>query len=128
MTSGDLKLGLAGSEVILPASHNRKLQINDIELKKVQTMASGKEVEDIIGYKKNFSISYEFLTGTDLDTVLDIYDLHADLSFIITNEDLSTTTYTGMILDPIPRIRDLCNASLWIWTSPVLNLRMRSCL
>ena len=127
MASGDLYLGLTGSEALLP-SYGRQLSIEDIELKKVQTMASGKEVEDIIGYKKIFTIAYEVLTGADLDVVLDLYDLHADLSLIVTNEDVTTTTYAGLILDPIPRLRELCSASLWLWASPVIKLRMRSCL
>ena len=127
MASGDIKLGLTGSEITLP-SYGRQLTISDIELKKVQTMASGKEVEDIIGYKKEFAIAYEVLEGSDLEAVLALYDLHADLNLIITNRAGSEITYANVILEPIPQIRELCHASLWLWANPVLKLRTRECI
>lgn len=122
--SGEIKLGLPGQEVTLPAV-GRKVQFEQIELSKPGTTASGLDVEDIIGYKMQFNITFDKLLGPDLDLILPLYDLHQDLNLIITNRDGSNDPYT-VKLQPITRTRERCEPGLWIWSGVTMKMRERS--
>lgn len=124
MAVGDVKLGLLGQETALPA-YGRQLSINVIELSKTGVTASGLDVEDIIGYKREFSISYEVLIGADCEKIVNLYELHQDLNLMITNRN-GTVSQSLVKLEPIPLLRESVQ-DVWYWANPVLKMRERRC-
>lgn len=130
---GDIYLGAAGDLKLL-SPFGRKLTIKDDEIARTERTASGRLVKDIVATKKKFTISYSEIKGTDLETILDIYDIADELILQIWNDDqpATTTTTSGpgcsyydqhtVLMEPIDRTRLLLSGEgLWTGVSIELN-------
>lgn len=54
----------------IPTPH--QFVISNSPIEKITRLASGKLVKDVVAIKKTFSLSYNDITGTDLNTILGI--------------------------------------------------------
>jgi len=112
--AGEIYLGLSGSEYLLTPA-DRKLTITDEEILREGRVASGKLRQEIIAVKKNFSLKYEYIGGTNLATIQTIYNLQDELSLKIYNTDTLHDDYT-VIMRPITKERvllDTIGGGLW---------------
>lgn len=110
MAKNDVYLGIAGSETLM-TSIGRTVSVSDIELSRQERTASGKLVKDIITVKKKITLSYSYITGTDLDIFLDLYDLKTTLSCKIYDALLSTLKTYSVLISPIDYERVLIEDS-----------------
>lgn len=118
--SGELYLGLTGAEVELPRAGMR-FSVEPFEIGVEQRTADGTLVSDLRAIKHRFKISYDpYAKGTTLDILEDIYDSGSELSFIVTNEDETTTTY-AVKMRPIPAARAVVR-EVWLWSGVVIVL------
>jgi hypothetical protein len=124
---GDIYLGALGSEELVSA-FGRVLTINPVEIARSQRTASGKLVKEVIAEKKQFTLAYSVIDGTDLQQFIDFYDLDSELSLLIyTRDELTPTTSTTttsapgtfydaytVLMQPIDRTRLLLlDTGLW---------------
>lgn len=100
---GELYLGLSGSELLL-SPFGRSCTTKDTEITREGRTASGRYVKDIKAKKKQFVIEWEVISGTDLDTILDIQDIEDELSLVIYTSDTAHDDYT-VLMKPIERKR-----------------------
>lgn len=112
--AGEIYLGVLGSEIELPRAGLR-FSRSTIEIKVEDRTANGTLVSDLRATKEHFEIGYDpACTGTTLDAILALYDLHAELNLIVTNEDASTDAYT-VVLRPLAVSRALVR-DIWLWS------------
>lgn len=117
---GDIWIGVLSSEILLPRAGLR-FTPSDVELSTEARTVDGTLVSDLKAVKKHFEISYDpATTGTNLTTLLALYNLHTELNLIVTNEDATTSEYT-VVLRPIPRGRSLVS-DVWLWSGVTLVL------
>jgi hypothetical protein len=132
---GDIYLGVAGSELLLPGI-GREYSERDIELSRQDRTASGRLVRDIIATKKAFSLRYSMIDGEaaegqecGLNDLYYLYSLQTELSLIVhyyTPAAGTTTTTTPapgtplrigrytVLMQPIERTRILAiGTGLW---------------
>jgi len=119
MLAGDIYLGVAASEVLLPAT-GRTFTEKFEELSREQRTANGRLVRDVIAIKKIVRMSYELVDGDDLDTFKMLYELQAELSFIHQRTNSTQDTYT-VLLRPFDYTR-LVLLAPGLWTGAVLEL------
>lgn len=122
MALGDIKLGVAGSEVLL-SPYGRTFSITDIEFSRIERTSSCRLIKDIKegSPKKQFTLSYDTIDGDALFTFLDLYDLEQVLSLVIFT-DISSFEQFDVVIEPINRERVyLLNTGLWGGVSIVLN-------
>ncbi len=91
-----LKLGLSGSESTLPTESRINEQGQDTFQYVEGQSADGSLKVDIIGTKKNFTVSWGVMSETDFNALYAIYQLQITndtfLSYIYTDASGSTTT------------------------------------
>lgn len=120
MSAGDIYLGVSGSEILLSRAGLR-LKIVPTEIIVKTRTADGTQVSDLKAKKQHVDIAYDpAITGTNLDSLLALYDLDQELSMIIDREDGATDTYT-VTLNPIERERALVR-DIWLWSGVTLSL------
>lgn len=122
MALGELYLGIAGSEAVIPA-YGRTLTINDQEFSKEQRTASCRLVKDIKegSPKKQFTLSYSMIDGDVLEDLIDLYELETELSLIVYITDSVYEQYYVIML-PVERERVLIlDDGLWGGVNIVLN-------
>lgn len=104
MATQILKLGLAGSEQTLVSESRINDGGQDTFNFVSGTSADGSLKVDIIGTKKNFSITWGVLSETDFNALYAIYLLQITndsfLSYIYTDEAGATTTKTVFMQPP----------------------------
>lgn len=111
MANGDIYLGLAGDEKKLSA-FGRKLSIKPEMIVREGRTISGKLVRDVITTKHEITLDYELIGGTDLNTLLTIYNLNSVLNLQIYN-DSGIDSY-NVLIDTISRRRELLSGDgLW---------------
>jgi hypothetical protein len=112
--AGEIYLGVLGAEIELPRAGLR-FSRSTVEIKVEDRTANGTLVSDLRATKEHFEIGYDpACTGTTLDSILALYDLHAELNLIVTNEDASTDAYT-VVLRPLAVSRALVR-DIWLWS------------
>jgi hypothetical protein len=121
--AGDIYLGTLGAEVLI-TPFGRKLRISDNEISREERTASGRLVRDIVATKKKIVLAFSEIDASELDTLLNIYDLQDELSLLIYHTDPPGTTddesnyydaYT-VLMKPLDRERLLLGATSGIWT------------
>lgn len=121
MGYSDIWLGVKGSEVKLTPFGRQPLQISPIEETRGEEMASGRYVEDILWRKKEFTICYSELTGQNLKTLIDLYNLKQFLNLKYYDENLELVEYEVKMF-PFGRTRDSVITDS-IWTNVSIKLR-----
>jgi hypothetical protein len=126
---GDIYLGELGFEYLL-SPFGRRLIITPEEIGRKQRTASGRLVKDTVTTKHKFTLAYEAIDGTALETFLDLYELYDELSLLIYHSSAPGTTddegnyydaYT-VLMEPIARERLLLlSDGLWTGVSVVLE-------
>lgn len=87
---GDLQLGA----IPLPLQ-GIKFSEGWIDFEKKRRTINNTLVSDLVAFKRKFSISWDNpLDGAFLADLLDLYIAKEDLTFTVTNADLTTTAYT----------------------------------
>ena len=120
MSTGNIYLGPLGSEALLVRAGLR-FAYADSEITNEQRTADGTLVSDLRAVKRHFEIGYDpQTTGTNLDTLLALYDLHAELSLLINNEDDSESSYT-VVMRPLSVSRALVR-EIWLWNGAKIVL------
>jgi hypothetical protein len=118
--SGEVSLGLAGYETLLPREGLR-FRVSTAEIATEERTADGTLVSDLRAVKHHFEIAYDpMCTGTTLDILETIYDNHAELSLIVNNEDTTNTPYT-VVMRPLSVARELVR-DIWLWSGAVISL------
>ena len=117
---GELQLGELGSEITLPHA-GRQFSETDLPITREARTSAGNLVEDVIAYKKLFAIDYEILVNEDLENIVDLYDLHEHLNFIIKDRDENTRNYT-VKFRPFSRRRWTVEGNNWWWQDATLQL------
>ena len=104
MATQVLKLGLSGAESTLITESRVNSGGQDTFQFVSGESADGSLKVDIIGTKKNFSITWSVMSETDFNDLFDIYLLQITgdtfLSFIETDQVGSETTYTVLMQPP----------------------------
>jgi len=127
---GDIYLGLEGSESLL-TPFGRKYSIDDEQIIREGRTANGRLVRDIIAVKKTITLKYDLIGGTDLATLLTIYNLNAELSLLVyhTSDEGGTTAEPGVnydqyyvLMDSLQRTRELL-ASDGLWSGVTVTLK-----
>ena len=98
MALNDLKLGVAGSEALL-SIFARTFSEGYLERAREERTASGRLVKDIIAIKTTWSIKYDYIADADLAVIRVLYNLCAELSFLVTRPSAAVDSYT-VILKP----------------------------
>lgn len=120
MSAGDISLGLLGFETVLPRAGLR-FGFSDTEITNEQRTADGTLVSDLRAVKRHWDITFEpTCTGSTLDIILGLYDLHAELSLLVLNEDGTTTAYT-VVMRPLSVARELVR-DVWLWSGGQIAL------
>ena len=126
---GDIYIGPLGTETLI-TPFGRKLRIADTENSRSERTASGRLVKDIISVKKKITLTFSEIDADDLTTLIDLYDLHEELSILIYHTDVPTTTsdesnyydsYTVM-MEPLDRERLLLGVTDGIWSNITVEL------
>lgn len=99
MSKADLYLGKTGGTLYLLTPFDRKYSIANIELSRQDRTASGKLTKDIIATKKKFTLSYDMIDDSELQTFLNLYAEDSELTFRDSRAD-GYTDYT-VLIDPI---------------------------
>lgn len=111
MRVNDICLGVAGAEILLTPI-GRQYTEKIIELSRQDRTTSGRLVRDVYAVKKNFAISYSLITGTDLASLVALYNLQTTLSLIVSYE--RETKKYSVLMDPFDRTRVLAvGEGLW---------------
>lgn len=127
---GDIYLGTEGSESLL-TPFGRTFTINDEQILREGRTANGRLVRDVITTKKNITLKYELIGGTDLATLLTIYNLNDELSLLVyhTSDEGGTTAEPGVnydqyyvLMDSLNRTRELL-ASDGLWSGVTVTLK-----
>jgi hypothetical protein len=112
MASGDIKLGVLGSEAMLSPG-GRTFTEGRLELAREDRTASGKLVKEIIAVKKTFKLDYELIDGDDLAAIITLYNLQSELSLLVYEEGSVLSSYT-IRMKPFDRTRILAiGIGLW---------------
>jgi len=120
MSTGNISIGLLAAEALLERKGLR-FAYADTEIKSEQRTADGTLVSDLRAVKRHFEIGYvPMTTGTNLDVLLALYDLHAELSLLINNEDDTTGSYT-VVMRPLSVAREVVRDN-WLWSGAKLIL------
>jgi hypothetical protein len=120
MSAGDVRLGVLGSEILLPRPGLRFSETDEEIIEEERTI-EGTLCSDLIAVKKHFEIPYDpAILGSNLDLFLALYDLHQELNMIVNREDDTNDTYT-VVLRPLSRERALVR-DIWLWTGVTLVL------
>ena len=117
--AGEIKLGPTGSEITLPRT-GRQLHEKDIEITQEGRTISGNLVVDFTTSKKVFEIHYTAIKDADLQSIVTLYELHANLNLIITNRNATTRNYT-VKFRPFNRRRWRVVGDWW-WRDVMLEL------
>lgn len=118
--SARIWLGLPGEEKLLPAE-NRTFREREVEDTREAHTASGKLIIDVVTVKKVFTLTYETITGSDLEVLNEIINLSAFLSLLIEREDGAIDTYT-VKARPFSRTRYLASGLSWLWSDLSITL------
>lgn len=90
MAKGDIQI----NSVLLPFE-GIKVSYGYIDFEVVDRTIDKTLVSDFIALKRIFTISWDnMVSGTFMADIIDIYILKQDVTLIVTNADLSTSTYT----------------------------------
>jgi hypothetical protein len=120
VSAGDVSLGLLGAEFVLPRAGMR-LTWADTEITNEQRTADGTLVSDLRAVKRHWEIPFDpLILGSDLDAFITLYDLHADLSLLVANEDTTISAYT-VKLRPLSVARELVR-EIWLWSGAKIVL------
>lgn len=120
MTAGQVFLGETGTESDI-FFKGARLTITDQEIITEARTADGTLVSDLKAVKKRFEIAYEQGNlGSEIDTLLALYDLHAELSLKICDEAAAENTYT-VVMRPLSVKREIVR-DIWLWSGCTLVL------
>ena len=126
MKPGDIYLGLPGQEILLPAYGGRKITPKFTEVIKEQTAIDGTLLSDLTGVRPAWTISYnQELFGPDAEALLDLYELHQDLSLVIVNRQGAAKEYE-VVLRPPAMTRESIRDE-WEWSGITLELEAVRC-
>jgi hypothetical protein len=121
MIPGDLKLGLLGSEILLP-SGSRKVTPNPVEEGATKRTASKKLVEEIIRRYVNIQIDYENMIGEDHETLEMLYSLNKNLN-LVSMDRLGVETSTIVKMTWTPGTREFVFGG-WLWSGVSISLEV----
>jgi len=120
MSIGDISIGLLGAESAISRAGMR-FSYADSEITNEQRTADGTLVSDLRAVKRHFEMSFDpMTTGTNLDIILALYDLHAELSLIVDNETGADSTYT-VVMRPLSVAREMIR-DIWLWSGAKIIL------
>jgi hypothetical protein len=118
--NGDIYLGLAGSEVLI-SPFGRKYKIGNVEKSRSEYTASGRLVKDVWATKKKITLAYEYIDGDALTVLIDLYDLHEELSIKIYSSPTAYNAYT-VLMEPFDSERVILQGNgLWSGVTVELN-------
>ena len=87
----------------------------------LQRLASGDMAGDLIAKKRKFYFTYEAITSTDLDVILNLIweteSIFYELSYVENNVTKTATVYVGSIPSDLFR-----TGSKWVWKNVNFNL------
>ncbi len=119
---GEIKLGPLGEEIVL-TPHGRTFTIQNNEYSRQARTANSRLVKDLRegSPKKTFTLSYSLIDGNELDSMIALYELEIELSFLIYTTDFVYDQY-DVLMDPIDKERVLfAGDGLWSNVKIVLN-------
>lgn len=109
---GELYLGLETSESLMTA-YGRTFTIKAERIAREGRAASGMLRMDIVATKKIFTLDYNLIDETDLNTFITLYNLNSVLSLLVYTTDVAYDQY-DVIMSPIDRTRLLATTDgLW---------------
>ena len=90
----------------------------------MQRLANADMVGDLIAKKRKFYFTYDAITATDLDNILDaiwnVNKIFYTLDYVENGKQKSATVYSGSI--PTELHRGSHNSSEWTWKNVTFNL------
>lgn len=98
----------------------KSFRISKYNLTKSGRVASGKMVMDLIAKKRKFELSYDVISGTDWNTILNIIDsqtMFFTLTYTENNAEKTATVYVGEI--SADKFR---TDGVWYWKNVTFNL------
>lgn len=121
MAVNDIYIGETVGSLQLMSALGRKLLINNIILSREDRTASGRLVQDIIATKKEFTLRYSAIDGSDLAVYLDLFDLNSELIIRVYNSVSTYNDYT-VLMSPLSYQRVLATGDgLWEGVSVVFR-------
>lgn len=127
---GDIYLGELGSEELL-TPFGRVFSIKDEIISREGRAADGTLRRDVIATKKLFTLEYSLIGETDIESLIDLYELETELSLLVynTSDEGGTTAGPGInydqytvLMNPFDRTR-LLLAGDGLWTGLTVELR-----
>ncbi len=121
MSANDIYIGETVGTLQLMSALGRKLNINNIILSREDRTASGRLVQDIIATKKEFTLRYSAIDGSDLTVYLDLFDLNDELIIRIYTSSSVYNDYT-VLMSPLSYQRVLATGD-GLWEGVAVTLR-----
>jgi hypothetical protein len=119
MALNDIHLGVSGSEALL-TPFGRSFGEGMQEISREERTASGRLVRDITATKRKFTIEYDLISHTDLESIAGLYNLQGELSLKITRPTGAVNTYT-VLLKPFDRKR-VASYGCGYWSGVTLDM------
>jgi len=119
MEIGNIKLGLPDNEIEL-TPYGMTYSERTVEIAREDRTIDGTLVSDIIATKKEFRIEYSSLKGTDLETIIGLYDNLTELSLLVEERTGEWSSYTVKMM-PIEKKR-VSVLGDWEWEGVVISL------
>ena len=108
-----------GKDIKNPSS----FKIERYNVTNMERLADAKMVGDLIAKKRKFYFTYDAITGTDLDVILeaiwDTDELFFPLQYVENGVQKTATVYVGSIPTELHRAGRTTN---WIWRNVTFNL------
>jgi hypothetical protein len=117
----DIYIGADVGSLQLMSALGRKLLINNIILSREDRTASGRLVQDIIATKKEFTLRYSAIDGSDLTIYLDLFDLNSELIIRVYNSVSTYNDYT-VLMSPLSYQRVLATGD-GLWEGVSVSMR-----
>tara|TARA_R100001480_G_scaffold7322_1_gene14904 strand:+ start:14990 stop:15361 length:372 start_codon:yes stop_codon:yes gene_type:complete len=121
MSANDIYMGETVGTLQLMSALGRKLNINNIILSREDRTASGRLVQDIIATKKEFTLRYSAIDGSDLTVYLDLFDINDELIIRIYTSSSVYNDYT-VLMSPLSYQRVLATGD-GLWEGVSVTLR-----
>lgn len=121
MAVNDIYIGADVGSLQLMSALGRKLLINNIILSREDRTASGRLVQDIIATKKEFTLRYSAIDGSDLTIYLDLFDLNSELIIRVYNSVSTYNDYT-VLMSPLSYQRVLATGD-GLWEGVSVSMR-----
>ena len=99
-----------------------KFKIDRFKITQSSRVASGDMMMELVAKKRKFQFTYEAITSSDLNKILDIIwesnDVFFQLSYIENNQQKTAKVYVGNIPSDLYR----ADEGEWVWTNVSFSL------